>query len=76
MSNNKPVQEFRVGLVKAAIWEKKTEKGSFHSVTLSRLYKGENGWKQSHSFSDRELDSIVEVIGQAKAWIGEQSSNR
>ena len=34
----KPVHEIRLGLVRASIWENKTEYGVRHNVTLERLY--------------------------------------
>ncbi len=72
MSKNKPAHEIRVGLVKAAIWKVEHEKGPFFSVSLVRIYKGARGWKQSSSFSGRELSTVAEVAGQATAWIEEQ----
>lgn len=75
MSNNKPVHEIRIGLVKAAIWESKSEKGSFLTGALSRLYKAEGGWKQSHSFGAWELPSVLQVVDQAKAWIAQHEVN-
>ncbi len=34
---NKPVQEIRLGRVKAAIWENQTENGPRHNITVSRI---------------------------------------
>jgi hypothetical protein len=72
---NRPTHEIRVGLVKAAIWKVKHEKGPFFSVTLCRIYKGEDGWKQSSFFSGRELSTVAEVAGMANAWIEKQKGN-
>lgn len=65
----KPKHEIRVGTVKAAIWESDGAKGSFHTVTFSRLYKADGRWKVSHRFSGRELLSLARVVSQAAEWI-------
>ncbi len=76
MEQRKPTQEFRIGLVKAAIWEAKNGHGSFYTVSLNRLYKEGDKWKRSNSFSNRELGTLVEVIGQAKSWIEAQETGK
>ncbi len=44
----KPVHEIRLGRIKAAIWANETDAGLRHNVTISRLYKADDGgWKRS-----------------------------
>ena len=42
-SNTKPVDEVRIGAVKAAIWRNETDNGSRFNTTFSRSYKRQRG---------------------------------
>ena len=77
MDSKKPVMTFRDGAVGASVWLRNTQAGVFYDVTLARAWKDEETGKSgySQSFSDRYLDSVVEVTQQAKAWISEQKAN-
>lgn len=70
---NKPVHEIRLGRIKAAIWENDTQNGTRHNVTLSRLYKDGEQWKDSQSFGRDDLPLVAKVSDQAHSWIFEQS---
>ena len=39
MANQKPVDEIRIGRVKATIWRNGTEEQPRHNVTFSRLFE-------------------------------------
>lgn len=71
---NRPVHEIRLGRIKAAIWENETPSGSRHNVTVSRLYKDEEGWKDSTSFGRDDLPLVVKVADQAHSWIFSHAS--
>ena len=73
-----PVHEIRMGRVRAAIWENETENGTRHNVTISRLYKDGDDWKDSTSFGRDDLPLLEKVAAQAHAWIYgvAQPSNR
>ncbi len=72
----KPVHEIRLGSVKAAIWANQSEKtGTWHSVTLSRLYKQGETWKRSESFGQGDLPLVSKVVDLTIAWI-QSSGNR
>ena len=45
MANQKPVDEIRIGRVKATIWRNGTDEQPRHNVTFSRLYKDGDQWK-------------------------------
>ncbi len=51
--NQKPAQEIRLGPIKAAIWENSVGDNIKHNVTLSKLYKEGETWKQTESFGRR-----------------------
>ncbi len=64
-----PVHEIRMGRVRAAIWENETPNGTRHNVTISRLYKDGDDWKDSTSFGRDDLPLLEKVAAQAHAWI-------
>ena len=74
-AKNRPVHEIRFGRIRAAIWQNETENGMRHNVTISRLYKDGEDWKDSTSFGRDDLPLVAKVCDQAHSWIFEQSSN-
>ena len=51
-STNAPIQTLRDGRLKAAIWQNDSDKGPFHTVTLTRIYEDSAGkLQESASFS-------------------------
>jgi len=69
----KPVHEIRLGRIKAAIWENETDNGTRHNVTISRLYKDGDQWKQTTSFGREDLPLVAKVADLAHTWIYEQA---
>ena len=55
MANQKPVDEIRIGRVKATIWRNGTDEQPRHNVTFSRLYKDGDQWKSTQSFGRNDL---------------------
>jgi hypothetical protein len=83
MSNEKqkPAHEIRLGLVRASIWENKTEYGVRHNVTLERLYPvkvGENGrtWKSTSSLGRDDLLQAAKVLDLAHSWIHSKADSK
>ena len=76
MSKDKkrPVHEIRMGRIRAAIWENETQKGTRHNVTLSRLYKDGDDWRDSASFGRDDLPLVAKVADRAHSWIFEAAS--
>ena len=74
MGNNPPVHEIRFGRIKACIWKNETQKGDRFSVTLSRLYKDGDEWKESSSFDRDDLPLVMKVSDQCHTWIFENGS--
>ena len=72
-SNKRPVLEVRLGRIRAAIWENSTQNGVRHNVTVSRLYKDGDDWKDSSSFGRDDLPLLAKVADLAHSWIFEQS---
>ena len=69
----RPVHEIRLGRIKAAIWENETQNGSRHNVTLTRIYKDGDQWKDSTSFGRDDLPLVAKVVDRAHTWIFENS---
>lgn len=73
----KPVKEFRIGRIKAAIWANETDGGIRHNVTFSRLYKLDGGeWQDSMSFGRDDLPLLAKVADRVHSWIYEQTSQQ
>ena len=73
MSKQKPAHEIRLGRVKATIWANETENGTRHNVTVSRIYKDGDDWKQTASFGRDDLPLVAKVVDLAHLWIYEQA---
>ena len=59
----------RLGRVRAAIWENQTDGGVRFNVTLSRLYKDGDQWKDSTSLGRDDLPLAAKVLDLAHPWI-------
>src|SRR5262245_9167349 len=76
MTKTKPAHEIRLGRIRATIWENDTESGVRYNVTFSRLYKSEDGWKDSTSMGLNDLLLVAKVADLAHSWIFEQNGER
>ncbi len=70
----RPVHEVRLGRIKATIWENDTRDGVRHNVSLSRIYKDGNQWKDSTSFGRDDLPLVMKVADMAHTWVFENST--
>jgi hypothetical protein len=73
MPKQKPAHEIRLDRVKATIWANETENGTRHNVTVSRIYKDGDEWKQTTSFGRDDLPLVAKVVDLAHLWIYEQA---
>lgn len=67
---NKPIEEVRLGCVKAAIWKNVVDQGNssrpIYNVTLQRLYRdGEGKWQSAESFGRDDLLVLSKVAERA-----------
>ena len=72
-----PVEEVRIGSIKAAIWRNEGEGGPRFNVTLQRLYRTEDGkWQSTASFGRDDLLVVMKVADAAHTrvmqLVGEQ----
>ena len=68
-TKTKPINEVRLGSIKAAVWRNETESGVRYNVTFSRLYKDGDQWKSTESFGRDDLLLLGKVADQTHSWI-------
>tara|TARA_R110002167_G_scaffold255063_1_gene461386 strand:- start:182 stop:511 length:330 start_codon:yes stop_codon:yes gene_type:complete len=71
---NKPINEIRIGSIRASIWLNRPETGMpWYTVTASRSYRDKKGdWRDVRSFNYSDLPCVGEVLEQAMSWIRDQ----
>lgn len=69
--NTKPAHEIRIGAIKATIWPNEGPNGTWHNVTLSRVFKQGEEWRQASSFTRDDLLVVAKVADHAHSWIVE-----
>src|SRR5262245_20797317 len=74
-STNRPVQDLRLGRLKAAIWANRTETGIRHNVTFGRIYKDGEEWRDSDSVGRDDLLLLAKLADQAHSWICAQAAS-
>ena len=61
----KPVNEIRLGRIQAAIWANQTEQRDvWFNVTVTRLYKEGDQWKDTTTFRRDDLPIVAKVVGE------------
>ena len=74
VSKMRPVHEIRFSRIVAAIWENRTEQGEIrHNVTIRRIYRSADQWKETHSFGRDDLPVVAKVLDRCHTWIYEQA---
>jgi hypothetical protein len=69
MAANKPIATFKLGRIRAAVWENTGENGVFCNVTIERNYLDGQEWKSSTSFGRLDLPLVAKVAEQAMTFI-------
>lgn len=72
-----PVQEVRIGNIKAALWQNQTDSGIRYNVTFQRLYRDDAGkWQSTESFGRDDLLVLAKVAERAFDHIHELQQER
>ena len=72
-----PVEEVRIGSIKAAIWRNEGESGPRFNVTFQRLYRDEqNKWHSTDSFGRDDLLVLARIAERAFDSIHELHQER
>lgn len=65
-SKSKPVEEIRIGAIKAAIWRNDGEQGPRFNVSFQRIYRTNEGeWRSTDSFGRDDLLILGKVADAA-----------
>jgi hypothetical protein len=71
----KPAHEIRLGRIRAAIWANQADNREvWFNVTVSRLYKDGEQWKDTTAFGRDDLPIVAKVADMAYAWIWGQEA--
>jgi len=76
MTKNRPVHEVRLGAIRASIWLNGQGDRTRHNVTLSRIYKDGDQWRNTESFGGDDLLVVAKVADEAHSWICAQRATR
>ncbi|HWL93124.1 MAG TPA: hypothetical protein VNT79_06290 [Phycisphaerae bacterium] len=71
---NRPVHEIRYGSVKVVIWKNETSNGHMHNVTVARIYKDGDEWKESNGFGRDDVLVLAAALEDAFKWIHAQKA--
>ena len=76
-TKQKPIQEVRIGNIKAALWQNQTDNGTRFNVTFQRIYRDEqNKWQSTDSFGRDDLLVLAKVAERAFDSIHELQQER
>jgi hypothetical protein len=69
-----PIHSIRFGYIKANIWFNQTKSGDRHNVTVTRLYRDGDLWRESQHFGRDDLLLLAKALDQAHTWIMQQGT--
>jgi hypothetical protein len=65
-----PVQTFRLGRIKAAVWENEADRTKYYNVTFARTYMSEDkAYHDPDSFGRDDLPLVAKLADQAHTFI-------
>ena len=72
-----PVKTFRLGRIKAAIWENESEQRKFYNVTFARTYlDNDKKFHDADSFGRDDLPLVAKLADQAHTFIFERLASQ
>lgn len=72
----KPVFEIRRGLIKVRIWQRKTKNGVRFSLTVVRLFRNGDQWKESTRLGRDDIPLVRLLLDKAHTWILNQGGEQ
>lgn len=64
--NKRPEKTISDGAIKATIWKRETQKGTFYATTFTKTYKDNKGeYQNSQNFSGTDLLKVAELAKQS-----------
>lgn len=73
---NLPTHEIRRGLIKVRIWQKYARGRLRHTITVTRLYRNGDLWKESTRFGRDDIAVIRLALDVAHTWVLKQHQVR
>lgn len=68
-----PVKNFRLGRIKAAVWENEADQKKFYNVTFARTYMDDaKAYHDTDSFGRDDLPLVAKLADQAHTFIFER----
>lgn len=67
-----PIHQIRKGLIKVRIWRRKTRDGLRFTVTVTRLFRNGDSWKESTRFGRDDIPLMRLSLDEAHTWIYQQ----
>ena len=67
----RPIHEIRRGLIKVCIWRIKNRSGVRQTVSIVRLFRDGDVWKESSRFGRDDLPLAGVILDEAFQWIYE-----
>ena len=75
MAENKPVNVFKHGKVRASVWQHEGKHGVYYTITLQRSYEAHEKIQYSESFSFYDLWNIVRASADAYSFISKKKAD-
>ena len=70
---SKPAHEIKLAQIRASIWANQGQREDvWYSVSISRVYRDGDTWKDTASFGRDDLPLVVKAAEMAYAWIWSQ----
>ena len=66
---SKPTMEIRRGLIKARIWQRRSKNGVRYSLSVVRLFRNGDQWKESTRLGRDDLPLVRLVLDEAHLWM-------
>ena len=66
---SKPAKEIRRGLIKVRIWQRKSKNGVRYSLTVVRLFRNGDQWKESTRLGRDDIPLVRLVLDEAHTWV-------
>ena len=66
---SEPAKEIRRGLIKVRIWQRKSKNGVRYSLTVVRLFRNGDQWKESTRLGRDDIPLVRLVLDEAHTWL-------
>lgn len=73
MAGEKPIYTVKYGAIQFSVWDNKTDKGSYKTITFSRTYKDGDKFKQTNTFKPTDLPLIQLGLNNIMEFINKKS---